>query len=42
MDKRWFYEESSKMPFVVSYPKLFKQNKRISDLFLNIDIPSFF
>ena len=42
MDKRWFYEESSKMPFVVSYPKLFEQNKRISDLFLNIDIPSFF
>ena len=42
MDKRWFYEESARMPFVISYPKLFRQNKRLSDLILNIDIPSLF
>lgn len=42
MDKRWFYEESARMPFVISYPKLFRQNKRLNDLILNIDIPSLF
>ena len=42
MDKRWFYEESARMPFVISYPKLFPRNKRIKDLLLNVDIPSLF
>ena len=26
MDKRWFYEESARMPFVISYPKLLQQD----------------
>ena len=42
MDKRWFYEESARMPFVISYPKLLQQDTRVQDLLLNIDIPSLF
>ena len=40
MDKRWFYEESARMPFVISYPKALPKQRRIDDLFLNIDIAS--
>ena len=40
MDKRWFYEESARMPFVISYPNELPKEKRIDDLILNIDIPS--
>ena len=39
-DKRMMYEESSRMPFVISYPKSIPKSKRIDDLILNIDIPS--
>ena len=42
MDKRWFYEESARMPFVISYPQKLPKEKRIDDLILNIDIPSLF
>ena len=42
MDKRWFYEESAKMPFVISYPKKLPKGRRVNDLILNIDIPSLF
>ena len=40
MDKRWFYEESARMPFVISYPNEIPKNNRIDDLVTNIDIPS--
>ena len=40
MDKRWFYEESARMPFVISYPQKLPKEKRVDDLILNIDIPS--
>ena len=39
-DKRMMYEESSRMPFVISYPRAIPKSKRIDDLILNIDIPS--
>ena len=39
-DKRMMYEESSRMPFVISYPRSIPKSKRIDDLILNIDIPS--
>ena len=39
-DKRMMYEESSRMPFVISYPKKIPKSKRIDDLILNLDIPS--
>ena len=42
MDKRWFYEESARMPFVISYPKQLPKGTRVNDLLLNIDIPSLF
>ena len=29
MDKRWFYEESARMPFVISYPNEIPKNNRI-------------
>jgi uncharacterized sulfatase len=34
MDKRWMYEESMQMPFIVRYPKLVKAG-RVSDLLVN-------
>ncbi|MFY0598192.1 MAG: sulfatase [Cyclobacteriaceae bacterium] len=34
MDKRWMYEESMRMPFIVSYPKGIKPGRR-SDLLIN-------
>jgi arylsulfatase A-like enzyme len=39
-DKRLIYEESLRMPFVISYPKDFKGGKRIDDIILNIDFPA--
>jgi len=37
-DKRWIYEESIQMPFLVQYPKTASVGKTTDELFLNIDI----
>ena len=39
-DKRMFLEESTRMPFVIRYPKEIPAGKRIKDIILNIDFPS--
>jgi arylsulfatase A-like enzyme len=36
-DKRWMYEESFRMPFMISYPKLIKPHSIDNNLLLNID-----
>lgn len=36
-DKRMFYEEAARMPFVIRYPKKLPAGKRVKDLILNID-----
>ena len=36
-DKRWMYEESFKMPFMISYPGKIAPNSISDDLLLNID-----
>lgn len=36
-DKRMFYEEAARMPFVIRYPKKVPAGKRVKDLILNID-----
>lgn len=36
-DKRMFYEEAARMPFVIRYPKEIPAGKRLEDLVLNID-----
>ncbi|MDA7779353.1 sulfatase-like hydrolase/transferase [Flavobacteriaceae bacterium] len=41
-DKRMMYEESSRMPFVISYPERILKSQRIDDMILNLDIPSLF
>ena len=41
-DKRMMYEESSRMPFVISYPERILKARRIDDMILNLDIPSLF
>jgi arylsulfatase A-like enzyme len=41
-DKRMMYEESSRMPFVICYPKEIKAGKRIDDIILNIDFAALF
>jgi len=41
-DKRMMYEESSRMPFVICYPKEIKGGKRIDDIILNIDFAALF
>ncbi|MPR35706.1 sulfatase family protein [Salmonirosea aquatica] len=41
-DKRFIYEQSLRMPFVISYPRELKAGKRIDDLILNIDFPALF
>ncbi len=41
-DKRMIYEESLRMPFVISYPNEIEGNQRIDDIILNIDFPSLF
>ena len=41
-DKRWMYEESLRMPFVMRYPKEIKPKQRNSDMTLNVDFaPTF-
>ena len=37
-DKRWIYEESIQMPFLVRYPKTKSAGKSTDELFMNIDI----
>ena len=39
-DKRLMYEESSRMPFVIRYPKNIKGGQKIDDIILNIDFPA--
>jgi arylsulfatase A-like enzyme len=39
-DKRMMLEESSRMPFVIRYPKDLPQGKRNKNLLMNIDIPA--
>ena len=36
-DKRMFYEESARMPFVIRYPKKITAGERLKDLILNVD-----
>lgn len=36
-DKRIFYEESARMPFVIKYPKKIAGDRRVKDLILNVD-----
>ena len=38
MDKRWFYEESAKMPFVISYPKKLPKGRTLGS-FLTVMLP---
>jgi arylsulfatase A-like enzyme len=42
MDKRLMYEESLRMPFVISYPKEIKAGSRLDDMILNIDFAALF
>ncbi|QDU63504.1 Arylsulfatase [Planctomycetes bacterium Pan216] len=37
IDKRWMYEESQRMPFVVRYPKAIKAGTTSDDLINNVD-----
>ncbi|SOE23913.1 Arylsulfatase A [Spirosomataceae bacterium TFI 002] len=39
-DKRFIYEPSLRMPFVICYPKELNKGTRIEDIILNIDFPS--
>ncbi|MCG8309856.1 MAG: sulfatase [Cytophagales bacterium] len=41
-DKRMFYEEALRMPFVIRYPKEIRPNSSNGDLILNIDFPALF
>lgn len=36
-DKRMFYEEAARMPFVIRYPRELPAGKRLDDLILNVD-----
>lgn len=36
-DKRIFYEESARMPFVIRYPQEIKKDNRVEELILNVD-----
>lgn len=36
-DKRMFYEEAARMPFVIRYPNELPAGKRLQDLILNVD-----
>ncbi len=36
-DKRMFYEEAARMPFVIRYPKKIPAGKRVKDIILNTD-----
>ncbi len=42
MDKRLMYEESLRMPFVISYPKEIKGGTRLNDMVLNTDFAALF
>lgn len=37
IDKRWMYEETLRMPFIVRYPKLFKAGTVSEDIVNNVD-----
>ena len=37
IDKRWMYEESLRMPFLVRYPKRIKAGTEVEDLINNVD-----
>jgi len=37
-DKRWMYEESLRMPFIIKYPGKIKTNTVVNDIVSNIDI----
>jgi len=39
-DKRMFYEEAARMPFVIRYPRELPAGKRLEDLILNVDFAS--
>jgi len=41
-DKRMFYEEAMRMPFVIRYPKEIKAGSTLDDIILNIDFPALF
>ena len=41
-DKRFFYEESLRMPFVMRYPKEIEAGSVNDDIILNVDFPSLF
>ena len=41
-DKRMFYEEALRMPFVIRYPKEINGKTRNEDIILNLDFPSLF
>jgi len=41
-DKRMFYEEALRMPFVIRYPKEIKANTSNDDMILNLDFASLF
>jgi arylsulfatase A-like enzyme len=41
-DKRFMYEESLRMPFLIRYPKEIKPQTVNSDIVLNVDFPSLF
>lgn len=41
-DKRFIYEPSMRMPFVIYYPRELKGGRRNKDIILNIDFPSLF
>ncbi len=41
-DKRFMYEESLKMPFVVRYPKEIKPGSVSEDIVVNVDFPALF
>lgn len=36
-DKRMYYEEAARMPFVIRYPREIPAGKRVDDLILNVD-----
>lgn len=37
MDKRWMYEESARMPFIIRYPKTIKPGSRTDAIIENVD-----
>lgn len=39
-DKRMFYEEAARMPFVIRYPKQIPAGQRVEELILNVDFAS--